>query len=333
MKKIFLIFVIVILSSLILEFLLRLAGYRPWTTFQKEQQSLYDHNSLLGWKHKKGEYLKPSSENIGKANIFTYETKGNRSTGSKIKKYTKKIILIGGSFTQGEGVTDNKTYAYKIQEHYPDTKIYNFGQGGYGGIQSLLLLKEEVKEINQPNIIIYAFIEHHLQRNVARSEWLEVLLKGSNKDSKFKLSLPYGTIDKNNNLKIVPSISYLTLPLREFSSLITLLEKVYMKQNTRHRKKEESLVFKKIISEMDKVAKKNKSKFFFVNLSLNNKNSDEVFKKISENTNIPYLDCRVPSFNEYKLSNDWHPNILGHEYYKDCIVNFIEKKFKKNMTN
>mgnify|MGYP006136932433 FL=1 len=325
MKKAFLILSIVFLSALLLEIILRLTGHKPWKTFGNKQQSIYHYDLHLGWKSKMGKYLIPSSENLNKTNILTIEKSGNRTTGIVDKKNKKKIIFIGGSFTQGAGVSDNETYSYKIQKKKSNSKVYNFGQSGYGGIQSLLLLEKQIKKIKHPDIIVYGFIEHHLQRNVARSEWMEILLKASNQSSKLKPSLPYGIIDKNNNLKIMPLTSYLTLPLREHSALVTILEKIYMKQTTRHRKKHQFSVFKETIIKMNKIAQINKSKFFFVNLDLNNKKSDKNFRKISNDTKIPYLDCRVPDFNKYKLIQEWHPNALGHTHYNNCIADFIEK--------
>ena len=78
--------------------------------------------------------------------------------------------------------------------------MYNFGQGGYGSIQSFLLLEDQIPKMKSPKLVIYGFIEHHEYRNVARSEWLRVLELFSWKGH---VKTPYGTIGTNNKLIMV----------------------------------------------------------------------------------------------------------------------------------
>ena len=325
MKKRFIIFItIAFVSLLLLEFFLRIAGFKPKKYLTSGESSISNYDSKLGWRLKTGKYLINSNDGSGKSYKVTIEKNGSRKTG-EILNINKSIIIIGGSFSQGSGVSDEETYAFKLKKNLPNFNIYNFGQPGYGTIQSLLLLKEEIKRINKPEIIIYGFIDHHIQRNIARSEWLDVLLKYSNKNNDFKPSIPFGIIDKNQNLIIKPLMGHATFPLREFSSLIAAIEKVYMKQITRQRKKDQFKVLYKSIDEINTISKSNKSKLFIVNLSLNKKRSDEKLNKYLKKNKISYIDCRAPNFKKYKIKNDYHPNFLGHEFYSKCIFKELKK--------
>ena len=325
MKKRFIIFItITFISLLFLEFFLRVAGFKPKKYLTSGESSITDYDSKLGWRLKIGTHLIKPINKLGKSYKITIEENRSRKTG-EILKINKSIIIIGGSFSQGSGVSDEETYAFKLKKLLPNFNIYNFGQPGYGTIQSLLLLKEEIKKINEPKIVVYGFIDHHIQRNIARSEWLDVLLKYSKKNNNFKPSIPYGIIDKSENLVIKPLIGHATFPFREFSSLVAVLEKVYMKQTTRQRKKDQFLVLYKSIDEINKITKANNSKLFVVNLSLNKKRSDKKLSVYLTKNKISYIDCRVPSFEKYKIKNDYHPNSLGHEFYSECIYKELSK--------
>ena len=66
-------------------------------------------------------------------------------------------MVIGGSFSLGWGVNDEDTFSSKLQKKYTNFKVYNFGQGGYGSVQSLLLLertntKNEITKIGHLRI-------------------------------------------------------------------------------------------------------------------------------------------------------------------------------------
>ena len=323
-KKLTYLFFVVTISLIILEILLRISGFKSWEASVRNKETIFEYNAQLGWISKKGKYSIPSQDN-SKKNKFTIEQNGNRFSGKKIDNRYKKIVLIGGSFTQGAGVSDNETFAFQLQSLLPNHEVLNYGQAGYGTVQSFLMMNQ-VMNIEKTDIIIYGFIDHHLRRNVARGEWLETLLKSTNTGFSQKPSIPYGILNKNNNLKIMPKTSYLTLPLREKSALITVLEKIYMKQTTRHRKKIQLEVLLKSLNKMQEVAKKNNNKFIVVNLDLDKKKSDNYMIEMSKKNKINYLDCRTPNFQDYALKNEYHPNPTGHKFFSKCINKYLKNK-------
>ena len=325
-KKIFISLCIAFISLLILEVFLRIYGFNAWRVYNYSTPiTVYDEK--LGWKVKRGTHFLEKSIKSSKETIeIKVENNDNRKTLNK-NNNKNNIMIIGGSFSFGSGVSDDQTYAYKLDKLLPKFNIYNFGQPGYGTIQSIIILNEKIKKIENVNLIIYGFIDHHIQRNVARSAWLEVLSKAHNENSKFKPSIPYGEINKKDEtLTIKPLISYSNFPLKEYSALITVVEKIYMKQISRHRKKGQLKVLIKSIEELNRIAVKNENNFLVVNLDLKRNDHDVIIKKSLKKKNISYLDCRTPNFENYKLKNDYHPNSLGHEFYSICIYNFLKKK-------
>ncbi len=327
MKKIVFIFLSIFSSIILLEFLSRFVGVSPWQYAESDNPIIYESDESLGWKAKEGSYLINLKSSPKSKMRISIGEKGNRLSGrANLNPKNPSIIFIGGSFTQGWGINDQDTFASKIQDYYKDFYVYNFAQAGYGGVQSLATLDQQIKQIKQTKLVVYGFIEHHEYRNVARSSWLATLSKYSRRGYSENPKIPYATIDENDNLKIYPPISYLHLPLREKSAIITLIEKVYMKQISRKRKEFQKPVTKRIILEMSEISKKNDSEFLVVILDWSNNFSNNEYKNYLKSKNINYVDCKI-SLNEATLvPGDYHPNGKGHSLYKDCINSFIIEK-------
>src|SRR5262249_12408647 len=51
-------------------------------------------------------------------------------------------LFIGCSFTQGWAISDQETFPWGVQEHFPAARVLNAGTAGYGTYQSLLGLSE-----------------------------------------------------------------------------------------------------------------------------------------------------------------------------------------------
>ena len=70
-----------------------------------------------------------------------------------------------------------------------DIEVFNFGVGGYGGYQSLILQERKLKDLKSIQHVIYGFIDHHEVRNVAAGSWLYMLNEYS---SRGHVMVPYG---------------------------------------------------------------------------------------------------------------------------------------------
>ena len=260
-KKIITIFFALVISLLATEVLLRIFGAGPWKNViindSVNGKQIYISDSTLGWIAKEGSYLLHPADPKGKQFRTTIGKEGQRKTGENNGGVDGQILVIGGSFSQGWGVNDEDTFSSKLQKKYTNFKVYNFGQGGYGSVQSFLLLEKQIPKMKSPKLVIYGFIEHHEYRNTARSQWLRTLAKYSRRGH---VNTPYGLIGKNNQLIIKPPIGYINLPLREVSALITIFEKAYMKNistkefpRDSQRKKQQKLVTEKTILQMKEV--------------------------------------------------------------------------------
>jgi hypothetical protein len=267
---------------------------------------------------------------MGKQFHLSIGKDGQRKTGEDNGSIDEEILIIGGSFSQGWGVNDEDTFSSKLQEKYTNFKVYNFGQGGYGSIQSLLFLKEQIPKMKSPKLVIYGFIEHHEYRNTARSQWLRTLSKYSKHRS---VKTPYGSIGENNELTIHPPIGYINLPLRKISSLITLIEKAYMKNMSTkeflrdsQRKKQQKLVTEKTVLEMREISNKFDANFVLVILDWSNRLTKDQYEIFLKKNKIKFVNCKIPLIDEMVLPDNYHPSDKAHTYYKNCLLDYIKKQ-------
>jgi hypothetical protein len=321
MKNLFinlsLLLISILLTIIVLEFFLRLAGHVPFKYFNSNSphQSIYKVDKKLGWTNKKGIY----SSNINN-NIISYKflEDGSRYTGFDLKKNLseKKIILIGGSFTLGEAINDGETFAYQLQKNLNDYEIKNFGVGGYGTYQSYLKLLNIFDTIENIDYVIYPFIDHHEIRNIGDASWLEFI----SKHARAPVHIPYVKLDKKNNIVEYSPIKYLVLPLSNYSVLITKIQKKIMRIYLFSKNKDMKLTTKKLIIKMNELSQKNNSKFIFVNLSSDKLKLRDYEKFLLEN-NIQFINCQIELDDKHTVQDDVHPNGLANKKYSSCILN------------
>ena len=300
----------------------------PWkyelgaNTFSGDK--IFKEESELGW---------ISAERVTLVNPdfkITIDENGARKSGLVRKNFDKSIILIGGSFAQGWGVNDEETFSSKLEKKYSNLKVYNYGQGGYGTIQSLLLLKKKIQKIEKPKLVIYVFIDHHEFRNAARMSWMRTLASLSESGN---VKLPYGTIGEEDELIIKPPISNLNFPLKDKSSIITILEKAISKNmskehfpNDRTRKKQQEMITKKAIMEIKNVSNSFNTKFLITILDAANQNILNNYENFFKENKINFADCHISLTNEMVIVGDYHPSSKAHSHYSECLYKHISKE-------
>jgi len=302
---------------LFLEIVLRILGNNSRIDdFLRDEPVVYQEDIELGWTHKPGNYIfKPWSQE-GKITNLTINPDGSRKILNQNARGLK-ILFFGGSVTQGWAVDDSETFANYFQNKKKNSYVFNFGVGGYGGFQSLLLQERVTKELESIDHIIYGFIDHHEIRNVAAGSWLYMLTEYS---SRGHINLPYASIYKNELKKNKP-VNYIKLPLSEYSSLIAKVEKRIMKLKSFAREKKKFEISKLVIEEMLKNAKSNNAKFTVLFLS-NSDNSLEKYKNFFNEAKINYINCQFPK--NQGVKGEGHPNEVGHKNVADCLIKNLQ---------
>ncbi len=73
------------------------------------------------------------------------------------------ILTVGGSFSWGHRLENEETFTQILARRF-DVPAANLAMGSYGTVQSLQLLERNLDL--RPKVVIYGFIDQHLDRNV-----------------------------------------------------------------------------------------------------------------------------------------------------------------------
>lgn len=144
---------------------------------------------------------------INKGLTFNAHHLKNRSRFvSECPNATKtNILFLGCSFTYGFGVNDDQHFTSLLQKKHPALSFQNAGVIGYGSVQSLLQLKEQVK--TQPlKAVILNFSSLHFMRNTLSQQYRSNLKIGYGRSSH--------TVDSKMSRSRFPYLSSCEAPIQ-----------------------------------------------------------------------------------------------------------------------
>lgn len=78
---------------------------------------------------------------------------------------TRRIVILGDSFTFGEGVSDADTYPAALERMLENVRVVNLGALGYGTDQQFLRLRRSAFAYD-PDLVILGFFGPNVERNV-----------------------------------------------------------------------------------------------------------------------------------------------------------------------
>lgn len=90
--------------------------------------------------------------------------RGTREYPLEAPAATLRVVLLGDSFTFGEGVSDHETYAQRLEARFPRLEMINLGVHGYAHDQMLLFFEEEGLRY-RPEVVMLGFIGADMKRN------------------------------------------------------------------------------------------------------------------------------------------------------------------------
>ena len=335
MRNTILVLVSIVLGLILSECLLRANGFRPKKNviIGNKQPSMHVPDSVLGWRNRKGKHNFPPYSPSGKPTYMTFLENGQRRSGENSTNTEGEIVIVGGSVTQGKAVSDSETYAWKLQQKFPSLKVVNYGTGGYGSYQSLLVLEQELPRMTSPKFVIYGFIAHHEDRNVATDSWLLLLSPGA---------IPFATLDKNNRIVRHPPerslpFRYLSLPFRNSLAIFPFFERVYIKIKTIktwNRVKQKRMVTEAILLQMYKVSKEYGATLFVVHIDSGDPPADVetriYYKGFLKKNNINFIDVDHPLTKELIVLGEGHPNGKFHTLIAERITSVLDDQLQKN---
>ena len=317
---------------LCLEIAFRIMGYQH---FKNDDYSIRSNpkNAFVG--HPKlGIQLNPGTYQININNGLAFEAchldNHSRYVAGR-KQNHSNVLLLGCSFTYGFGVDDGQTFASLLQKAYPDAGIQNAGVIGYGSVQSLMQLKEQL-EAGHLKVALLHFSSYHFMRNRLSQQYrsnLKIGYKRSSQDvdnlmkqSKF----PYKTSCDGPIEFASWESMYSNWPGRDWFAAINSMQTAFDKASEDIEQQLEITAC--ILKEMNDLCRKKGVEFGVVCLD----NTPETIQLKKRLDGLNWLDVNF-NFNSKELTNypyDSHPNRKGHKLIADKIQPFLRGLLNEN---
>lgn len=324
MKKLIIQISIFILGLFLIEGVLRLLNYEPYSYksfyIKSSPKSFIINDSSLGFN------LSPGTYSVN-ANGVKFKCSNNefglREVIPKVKS-DYKIGFFGCSFTFGWGVNNDENFCSLIQQE-TSKEIINYGIPGTGTIQSLLKLKTLELNKNLPNEVIIVYCGFHAERNILSKYYSTTINKGilPTQNINNTAYFPFGSI-KNNSLSINYTNTkdlYRFWPLRENSSLINSLQTSY--EGISYDPEYEDLVTLKIFEEIQKLCFKNKVKLKVIGITKNERTQKMMDLIKSKGITGAFNAIDFTNKKHTFQNKDKHPNKLSHKILKNKITQSI----------
>ncbi len=308
------------LAVALVELLLRASGRRPWRYYGAEinAPTIHEPDAELGWKAKPGSYEIPPHAPGSPAIRVTILPDGTRFTGAEDANGDgrSKLAFVGGSLTHGWAISDDETFAWRIQEQFPSLRVANFGTGGYGTYQSLLVLERVFSQPRPPRMVFYGFMEAHEVRNVAHPLWLLLAALRSRRGGVF---IPYCTLDADGSLTRHVPVSYPEWPLRQHLATVAFLQEGYVNFIAGNRTSQGRAVTERLLIEMNRLVNQHGARLWVVLLHLSPTGKSH-YVEFLERHGIDWIDCAFPMSREMKVPGEGHPNGKMHARWAECIA-------------
>lgn len=312
------------------ELALRLTGSTPWESGERieNQPSTTRPDPELGWRYIPGRYTMPPFVDAGEPTTLTIGPDGYRVTGDAPKGQTARVVLIGGSYTFGHGLSDDQTLAWRLQHDIPEAAVANLGAVGYGTYQSLLTLEKylaSTPESEAPlKLVIYGFIQHHRERNVAGWVWLRTMSMNAQQRD---VRVPFCTLDTAGRLQPQAPDGYPVWWFRESSALVTRLSELHARLRGRGRYGQMEGVTRAVLQRINQLCKDRGAAFIVASFDVTSEVKSEYAAFLAEN-GIEHVDCVHPRRGDMdlRLIGDHHPNHIVNEYWAETLLPIVRSR-------
>jgi hypothetical protein len=317
------------LGLLLVESALRVAGATPRNAdvnrfFAEGRETTWSvPDAELGWINRPGQ---SRSVEQGGA-LMTFWDHGRRASRPDPQRRGRvPVMIIGGSNAQAYGVRDAESFAWLLAEKFPDLWIENFGTGGYGTVQAMLLTERVLgtfyKDVS-PRLVLLGFDDSHAMRNVADQSWIMSI---SDSQGRY-VAPPHYRLTGTGEFAFEPFTAIGWWPLERASAAITIVHSAWLREVAYDTGVQAVPVTRWVLSRLAGQLKARGIDFAAVTLE----NRSGVAEKIFEDAAFPHADCSGPERTEpaqYLLDGGSHPNARLHAHYATCIAALIEERLQ-----
>ena len=242
-----------------------------------------------------------------------------------------EIHIHGCSFAFGMGVDDTLTYPYLLQSKHNNLNIKNLAVPGNGTLQTLLGLKEQLKNKELPDAIILNYASFHDERNVLNLNYREALFYGFKhanqqieplfKECKF----PYAFLDKNPKKLKFNYIDWNNLyshwKYRDVLASVNFIQTT--RENFQILQENDHKITRLLLRQIHLLCQENDIDLVVALMTSDMPSS--IIKTYCKTLNIKTIDLNLDlaSPRYTNLPYDSHPNALAHKEYAERISSAI----------
>jgi hypothetical protein len=298
------------------ELLLRALGYSPFVAASSQEIAEYlaswsAYDPELGWTNR------PSVRQRHGDGWFTTLADGSRITRHREDIPAEShVVVVGDSYAQGYGVSDELTYAWRLQGRFPRYDFRNLGTGGYGSYQSGLALRRFAKTHPKPVVaVVFGFGSYMGVRDRATAAHLTAFPPKGN----IRAFVPPHLEAVAGSFRERPAAYHPVWSAARRSAFANLLQDAFLKVGvpTDDYSEVTESVFRESIKRMKRIAELHDSRFLLAITWVENEHRmrhTEFFRQAG----IEFVDCSLPNMPFA------HPDPFWHRRHADCIGDALE---------
>jgi hypothetical protein len=234
------------------------------------------------------------------------------------------MAILGCSMTQGYGIIDAETFAWRISALAPGWDVENFGTGGYGAYQSLLTLRRIYASPQRkyaPRLVVYGYANFHAFRDVSAHGWVIGF-----RSYKGEYLSPPHVVPDSSGLQEYPLKIFPMFPLETESALVAGLKNAYLRLRFRNRERYEEEASRLLLNEMNELVTKNGARLLVLGLT----QPTPAVKALADSGTIEFANCPAfdPQLNladkAFKVGGVGHPNGKAHESWARCLAHWLD---------
>jgi hypothetical protein len=348
--------IIILITCLLLEIIIRLCGVKP---YERQDFSIESRPELclipdahFGFALNPGEYevtmnkhihytCSHNSDSLRNLNnyyfnknkedsAFTIRQRSGRISSRRSRSsVVSKIDFHGCSFTYGMSVDDSLAFPFLIQKRFPNYQFRNFAVPGFGSLQALLRLKMQIKNKGFPNILMLCYADFHDERNALNLNYRKSLFSGFQNANEaiqplfIKSKMPFYDLEKGIQYCNWQTI-YKNWSGREYLAAVNMIQDAV--ENMQYATINEKAVTHQILLEIQQLCETNKIEFILT--AITKSESTDFTLAFCKQQNIKTLDIGLsfPSEQYSSLPYDIHPNKLAHESFAERVTIFLNRR-------
>jgi len=284
-------------------------------------EQFFQKDSILGYKHRPGNF-ELQLQNGTYCFQATHDQYSLRNTsdqrGAEIKR--NEIWLFGCSFTYGWSLSDEETFAWKLQSMIPEYRVVNWGVNGYGTIHFYLQLNQALTESNKPSMIVVNHADFHHERDINTYNYHRSISMW-NEFAQIKRPYVYDHSEDALDIRYVGN-NYQPWEVATKYILGKYGQFIYERIWDGLHHKESLRTTACILDHIQKLCTQHGITLVVANVGVKKK----FIQSYVQERKLPYVDLAV-DYRQKKWTNlpyDKHPNARAHDWYAGRLATFLE---------